>query len=90
MSHNQASPPSLPVQSTISGFKQTNVRISTRMFLHPSVVYLGLCGPRAQVPAAAALVVALVLDGYFAEMAKDVLHLGIASATALTAEVIQP
>ena len=41
------------------------------------VVDLGLGGPRAQVPAAAALVVALVLDGNFAEMAEDVLHLGV-------------
>ena len=41
-------------------------------------------------PAASALVVALVLDGDFSEMAENVLHLGIASASALTAKVIEP
>lgn len=54
------------------------------------LVHLGLGGPRAQVPSASALVVALVLDGDFAEMSKDVLHLGIAAATALAAEVVEP
>ena len=41
-------------------------------------------------PAAATLIVALVLDGDLAEMTDDVLHLGIAAATALAAEVIEP
>lgn len=54
------------------------------------IIELSLGGPRAQVPAASTLVVTLVLDGDFAEMADDVLHLGIASATALTAEIVEP
>lgn len=41
-------------------------------------------------PAATTLIVALVLDGDLAEMTDDVLHLGIAAATALAAEVIEP
>lgn len=41
-------------------------------------------------PAAATLIVALVLDGDLAEMTDDVLHLGIAATTALAAEVVQP
>lgn len=41
-------------------------------------------------PAAAALVVALVLDGNLAEMTQDVLHLGVGSAAALAAEVVEP
>ena len=31
-----------------------------------------------------------MLDGDFAEMSKDVLHLGITAATALAAEVVEP
>ena len=31
-----------------------------------------------------------MFDGDFAEMPEDVLHLGIASATALAAEVVEP
>ncbi len=54
------------------------------------LIDLGLGGPRAQVPAASTLVVTLVLNRDFAEMANDVLHLGIASATALAAEVVEP
>lgn len=54
------------------------------------IIHFGLGGPRPQVPAAASLVVTLVLDGDFAEMAEDVLHLRIASATALTAEIVEP
>lgn len=53
-------------------------------------VHLGLRSPRAQVPAATTLVVALVLDGDLAEMTDDVLHLGIAAAAALAAKVIEP
>lgn len=60
------------------------------MFLHLLLVHLGLGSPRAQVPAASTLVVPLVLNGDLAEMTKDVLHLGIASATALTAEIVEP
>ena len=41
-------------------------------------------------PAATTLIVALVLDGNFAEMTDDVLHLGIAAATTLAAEVVEP
>ena len=41
-------------------------------------------------PAAATLIVALMLDGDLAEMTDDVLHLGIATATALAAEVVEP
>lgn len=54
------------------------------------LIHLCLGGPRAQVPAASTLVIALMLDGDFAEMAKDVLHLGIASATALAAKIVEP
>ena len=54
------------------------------------LVQFGLGGPCAQVPAAAALVVALVLDGDFAEMTKNVLHLGVGSGAALTAEIVEP
>lgn len=53
-------------------------------------VHLGLRSPRAQVPAATTLIVAFVLDGDFAEMTNDVLHLGIAATTALAAEIIEP
>ena len=53
-------------------------------------VYLGLRSPRAQVPAAATLIVALVLDGDLTEMTDDVLHLGVAAATALAAKVVKP
>jgi len=62
---------------------------SSVMVIH-LLIDLGLGGPRAQVPAASTLVVTLVLNGDFAEMAEDVLHLGIASATALTAEIVEP
>ena len=41
-------------------------------------------------PAAATLVVPFVLDGDLGEMSNDVLHLGIAAATALAAEIIKP
>ena len=41
-------------------------------------------------PTAAALIVALMLDGDFAEMTDDVFHLGITTATALAAEVVEP
>lgn len=41
------------------------------------IVHLGLGGPRPQMPAAAALIVALVLDGNFREMTEYVLHLGV-------------
>ena len=41
-------------------------------------------------PAAATLIVAFVLNGDLAEMADDILHLGIAAATALAAEVVEP
>lgn len=54
------------------------------------LIHLCLGGPRAQVPAASTLIIALVLDRDFAEMANDVLHLGIASAAALAAQVIEP
>ena len=54
------------------------------------LIHLGLGGPRAQVPPAPALVVTLVLDGHLAKMTKDVLHLGIAAAASLTAEVVKP
>ena len=54
------------------------------------LVQLGLGCPCTQMPAAAALVVALVLDGNFAEMTENVLHLGVGSGTALTAEVVEP
>ena len=54
------------------------------------LVHLGLGGPCAQVPAAATLVVALVLDSDLGEMAEDVLHLSIASAAALTAKIVEP
>lgn len=56
-----------------------------RLFVH-----LGFRSPRAQVPAATTLVIALVLDGDLAKMTDDVLHLGIATATALAAEVVEP
>lgn len=52
------------------------------------LVHLGLGRPGTQVPATSALVITLVLNGNFGEMAEDVLHLGIASATALTAKVV--
>ena len=41
-------------------------------------------------PAAATLIVALMLDGDLAEMTDDVFHLGIASATAFAAKVVEP
>ncbi len=53
-------------------------------------VHLGLGSPRTQVPTAATLIVTFVFDGDLAEMTDDVLHLGIAAATALTAEVVEP
>ncbi len=59
------------------------------MVLH-LLINLGLGSPRAQVPAASTLVITLMLDGDFGEMAEDVLHLGITSATALTAKVVEP
>jgi len=54
------------------------------------IVHLGFRGPCTQVPAVASLVVTLMLDGDFGEMAEDVLHLGVRSATALAAEVVKP
>lgn len=53
-------------------------------------VYLSFCGPGSQMPAAASLVIALMFDGDFAEMADDVFHLGIASTTALATEIVEP
>ena len=41
-------------------------------------------------PAATTLIVALMLDGDLAEMTDDVLHLGVATATTLATEVIEP
>ena len=57
---------------------------------HLLFVHFGLGSPRAQVPAAATLVIPFVLDGDLGEMSKDVLHLGIAATTALAAEVVEP
>ena len=54
------------------------------------LVHFGLSSPRAQVPTATTLVVALMLDRNLAEVTDDVLHLGIAAATALAAEVVEP
>ena len=54
------------------------------------LVHFGLSSPRAQVPTATTLVVALMLDRHLAEVTDDVLHLGIATAAALAAEVIEP
>ena len=53
-------------------------------------VHLSLRSPRAQVPAASTLIVLLMLNGDLAEMTDDVLHLRIAAATALAAEVVEP
>ena len=41
-------------------------------------------------PTATTLVVALMLDRHLAEVTDDVLHLGIAAAAALAAQVIEP
>ena len=41
-------------------------------------------------PAATALIVTLVLDGDFCKMAENVLHLGIRSAAAFAAKIVQP
>ncbi len=41
-------------------------------------------------PAVLAVVVDFVLDSEFAEVSDDVLHLGIASASALAAKVVEP
>ena len=57
---------------------------------HRLLVQLGLSGPRAQVPAATALIIVLVLDGDFAQVTEDVLHLGVGSRPSLTAEVVKP
>ena len=54
------------------------------------LVHFGLGSPRAQVPTATTLVVALMLDRHLAEVTDDVLHLGVAAAAALTAEVVEP
>ena len=54
------------------------------------LVHFGLGSPRAQVPTATTLVVALMLDRHLAEMTDDVLHLGIAAAAALAAQIIEP
>ncbi len=54
------------------------------------LVHLGLGGPRAQVPAAATLVVPLVLNGDFAEVTENVLHLGVGSGSGFTAQIVEP
>ena len=54
------------------------------------LVHFGLGSPRAQVPTATTLVVALMLDRHLAEVTDDVLHLCIAAAAALATEVIEP
>ena len=57
---------------------------------HDLLVQLCLGCPCAQVPAAATFVIAFVLDSNFAKMTEDVLHLGIGSGAALTAQVVKP
>ena len=54
------------------------------------LINLGFRGPCAQVPAAAALIVTLMLDSDLSEVTKDVLHLGVGSASAFAAKVIEP
>ena len=41
-------------------------------------------------PAAASFVVTLMLDGDLGKMSQDVFHLGVASATALAAKIVEP
>lgn len=54
------------------------------------VILLRRGRPRGQMPAVLAMDILFVLESELAEMANDVLHLGIASATALTTEIVKP
>jgi len=54
------------------------------------VVFLSCGSLGRQMPAVLAVVVNFVLDSEFAEVSDDVLHLGIASASALAAKIVEP
>lgn len=75
--------------------QETNIKNEKRLAVATTLrrsllVHLGLGGPCAQVPAAAALVIPLMLNGNLAEMTKNVLHLGVGSGSGFTAQVVQP